>query len=1088
MSAYIKSCIERFADAIQETFASSASFNPEEQLKAPLIRLLQEVGSALKLQVQVVPEVQASEWRVRPDLGVLVNGLLTGHMELKAPGKGADPAHFSGHDREQWHKLRNLPNLIYTDGNTWALYRNGERQGAIVRFAGDVVAEGRAAVDDHAAQNLYVLFQDFLRWQPVVPSSSRALAKLLAPLCRLLRDDVLAALRDPQSNLSLLAADWRRYLFPDADDLQFADAYAQTLTYALLLARLSDMNATSIPSAVNAIRTGHQLLADALNILADPKARQEIKTPVDLLERVIAAVDPAVLTSGGKDPWLYFYEDFLAEYDPAMRKDRGVYYTPVEVVQAQVRLVAELLASRFGKEFSFADEGVVTLDPAAGTGTYILAALEHGLEQVARIRGPGARAGAATRAAQNLYAFELLVGPYTVAHLRLTRQIQAEGGTLPPDGVHIYLTDTLESPNQPPPQFPFAYKMLAVEHQRAQAVKANVPVLVCIGNPPYDRQQITPADHGRVKRKGGWVRFGDPQSNRPPLLDDFIKPLNELGLGVHAKNLYNDYVYFWRWALWKVLESKDGGGIISFITASSYLRGPGFAGMRAWMRRLFDELWIIDLEGDDLGARRTENVFAIRTPVAIAVGVRYNGPQPETPAKVYYARISGTRQQKLKALANVHSFNDLKWRPCLSGWYDPFLPTSDKPYWEWPLLTDLFPWQVNGIKVGRTWPIGETQDVLKRRWTELLKSPKRALAFKDSPTGRKAHQDAPYLPPQKGTAQAIISLDENAPAPPIVPYAYRSFDRQWLLADGRLIDRPSPDLWRAHSNQQVYLTTLLTEVLGEGPAAVATALIPDLHHFRGSFGGKNVIPLWRDAGATQPNIARGVLDVLARKYGRPVSAEDFFAYAYAVLATPEYVRRFWDELTIPGPRLPITQERALFERAVELGRRLLWLHTYGERFIPPGERPGRVPPGQARCLVGTPTAPRDYPDRYRYDAGQQKLYVGKGEFAPVRPEVWEFSVSGLQVVKSWLDYRMKRRAGRKSSPLDAIRPDSWQFDDELLDLLWVLEHTVDLFPELARLLDDIIKGPLFVAADFPKPVRAERLGLKGDLPLFENAK
>ncbi|MEM4204914.1 MAG: type ISP restriction/modification enzyme, partial [Candidatus Methanomethylicaceae archaeon] len=923
MSVPIKSIIDTFADAVKQAFAAATQFNPEEQLKTPLINLFQQMGQALNLQVQAVPEVQASHLRVRPDLGIMVNGLLSGHIELKAPGKGADPTKFSGHDRDQWHKLQNLPNLIYTDGNTWALYRSGVRQGPIVRFAGDVTTAGQAAIDQYAAQNLYALFQDFLRWQPVAPASSRALAKLLAPLCRLLRDDVLAALHDPQSNLSLLATDWRKFLFPDADDAQFADAYAQTLTYAMLLARLSDVNVTSIPTAVNAIRTGHQLMADALNILADPKARQEIKTPVDLLERIIAAVDPSALMGKKKDPWLYFYEDFLAEYDPAMRKDRGVYYTPVEVVQAQVHLVAELLAKHFNKEFSFVDEGVITLDPAAGTGTYILAALQHGLDQITQVKGPGMRASAATRAAQNLYAFELLVGPYTVAHLRLTQQIQAEKGTLPSDGVHIYLTDTLESPHQPPPQFPFAYKVLAEEHKRAQEVKKNVPVLVCIGNPPYDRQQIAPANQGKVKRKGGWVRYGDPGSNQPPLLDDFLKPLNALGLGVHAKNLYNDYVYFWRWALWKVLESKEGGGIISFITASSYLRGPGFAGMREMMRRLFDELWIIDLEGDDLGARKTENVFAIRTPVAIAVGVRYDKPQPNQPAKVHYTRISGTQKQKLATLAGVHGFADLNWRPCLSGWHDPFLPTSPKPYWDWPLLTDLFPWQENGVQFKRTWPIAESKQVLEARWNALLQAlPARKGNLLRETDARKVDKPYPDVFDPNQQLPSIASLSQGTPPSHLLRYAYRSFDRQWALLDTRLCDRPRPTLLRAHSDKQVYITSLLTNVLGEGPAAVATALIPDLDHFRGSFGAKHVIPLWCDAQATQPNVTQGVLDVLAQQYGYLVYAQDFFAYAYAVLATPEYVRRFWDELTIPGPRRPITQDGNLFQQAVDLGRRL----------------------------------------------------------------------------------------------------------------------------------------------------------------------
>jgi hypothetical protein len=1077
------STIKTFADAIERAFAVPAQFNPEEQLKAPVTNLLQQVGLTLNLQVQAVPEIQASELRARPDLGILVNGLLAGHIELKAPGKGADPTAWSGHDREQWHKLQNLPNLIYTDGNTWALYRTGKLQGAIVRFAGNVLDRGRAAVDAHAVQDLHMLFHDFLRWEPIVPSSSRALAKLLAPLCRLLRDDVLAALQDPQSNLSLLAADWRRYLFPDADDPQFADAYAQTLAYALLLARLSDVNVTSVSAAANSIRTGHQLLADALNILGDSKACQEIKTPVDLLERVIAAVDPAILMRRTQDPWLYFYEDFLAEYDPAMRKDRGVYYTPVEVVQTQVHLVAELLDNHFAKDFTFVDDDVITLDPAAGTGTYILAALKHGLEQITQARGPGMRASAASSAARNLYAFELLVGPYTVAHLRLTQQIQAAGGALPADGVHVFLTDTLESPHLPPPQFPLLYKALADEHRRAQRVKADVPVLVCIGNPPYDRQQIQPADQVQVKRKGGWVRYGDPEDKQPTLLDAFLQPLNTLGLGVHAKNLYNDYVYFWRWALWKVLESKQGGGIISFITASSYLAGPGFAGMREMMRRLFDELWIIDLEGDNLGARKTENVFAIRTPVAIAVGARYAEPKPDGPAQVHYARISGTREEKLKNLEGVHTFTDLTWRPCLSGWHDPFLPTSDKPYWDWPLLTDLFPWQENGVQFKRTWPIAECRELLETRWRALLRSPNRRREFKET-RDRKINKSYPDLFTRHQRLPPIASLSQDAPLPNIERIAYRSFDRQWAVLDNRVGDYLRPTLLRAHGSKQVYLASLLTNVLGEGPASVATALIPDLDHFRGSFGAKHVIPLWRDAQAVQPNVTHGVLHALAQQYRHPVSAPDLFAYAYAALATPEYVRRFWDELTIPGPRLPITQDAALFDRAVALGCRLLWLHTYGERFVPPGERLGRIPPGQARCLVGTPAAPQDYPESYRYDAANQELYIGKGRFAPVRPEVWEFSVSGLQVVKSWLDYRMKRGAGRKSSPLDYIRPTSWQFDGELLDLLWVLEHTVDLFPELTLLLRDIVNGELLAASDFPPPRPAERSGPK-EAPLFQ---
>ena len=177
-----------------------------------------------------------------------------------------------------------------------------------------------------------------------------------------------------------------------------------------------------------------------------------------MLERFIAAIDVQILMKKAKgDLWLYFYEDFLAAYDSKMRKDRGVYFTPVEVVKTQVKLIDELLRTKFDKEYSFADSNVVTLDPAAGTGTYIITALEYALDRISEQKGSGMRASAATMAADNIHAFELLVGAYAVAHLRITQRILQEGGTLPDDGAHVYLTDTLDSPHEVPPQYPLLY-------------------------------------------------------------------------------------------------------------------------------------------------------------------------------------------------------------------------------------------------------------------------------------------------------------------------------------------------------------------------------------------------------------------------------------------------------------------------------------------------------------------------------------------------------------------------------------------------------------------------------------------------------
>jgi hypothetical protein len=266
--------------------------------------------------------------------------------------------------------------------------------------------------------------------------------------------------------------------------------------------------------------------------------------------------------------------------------------------------------------------------------------------------------------------------------------------------------------------------------------------------------------------------------------------------------------------------------------------------------------------------------------------------------------------------------------------------------------------------------------------------------------------------------------------------------------------------------------SLLTGVLGKGPAAIAAAHVPDLHYFRGSFGGKDIIPLWRDAAATKPNLPRDLLSTLGAALG-VIGAEDFFAYTYSLLSAPAYVQTFWEELTAPGPRIPITRDSTLFQQAVDLGRRLLWLHTYCERFVPQGQRGSEIPAGAARCTLTIPTTQNEYPDSVSWDA--DCLHVGKGEFRPVSGAVWRFSVSGFFVVESWVKSRLRDRRGRRSSDLDDIRPEQWTagMTQELLELIWVVEATLAIQPELNVVLAHIIDGPLFVATDLPLPTAAE---------------
>ncbi|MCY3656877.1 MAG: DNA methyltransferase, partial [Chloroflexi bacterium] len=674
--------------------------------------------------------------------------------------------------------------------------------------------------------------------------------------------------------------------------------------------------------------------------------------------------------------------------------------------------------------------------------------------------------------------------PYAVAQLRLTQRLREFG--IQDQNPLVYLADTLESPHRQP-RFPDAafYESLTREHDRAREVKRMAPILVCLGNPPYDREQHGP-DAAVERRKGGWVRYGDEDEEASPLLEEFLDPVRASRQGVHLKNLYNDYVYFWRWALWKVLDNSAGPGIVTFITASSYLRGPAFAGMREKMRRVFDELWIIDLEGDSLGARKTENVFAIRTPVAIAIGVREGEPDPDRPARVWKVRLTGTEQEKLAELDSKAMLSDFEWRECSAEWSEPFVPNQAGGFFDWPAVTEMFPWQHSGVQFKRTWPIGETPEVLEDRWRALLEhAPEgRGTMFRET-RDRKVDKSYPSLL-GAGNDPPLAALDSNAKPPQVVPYAYRSLDRQFILRDARLGDFCRPALHRAHGEQQTYITSLLTGTLGSGPACMAAGAIPDLHHFRGSFGGRDVIPLYRDAATAAPNVTKGLLSHIGGVHGVELTAERLFAYVYGILAQPAYVERFWDELETPPPRLPITKNRVLFDSVADLGERLLHLHTHGERFFGP-ERPRRaIPNGEARNTREVPPTP--LPEGHTYDAARQVLRVGvgddAGEFGPVSPEVYGYSVSGLHIVKAWLDRRSGSGAGRKSSQLDQIRPDRWDFAGELLQLLWILEETVRLRPEGDALLTEVCSSPLFTSSDLLTSNGEQELSSEGSRSLF----
>jgi hypothetical protein len=1061
--------LQIFAAQLTAKFSARSSGEPEDQLKSPVDQLFNAYGKIISCPIILKGETTLHSRLGRPDFAAHSKKLPVGYIELKAPGKGANPDLFKGHDREQWKRFKNVPNLIYTDGNEWALYRNGELAAKRIRLSGDIRTDGKKAASEENAKDLFQLFAEFTSWVPIVPKKSKELAAFLAPFCRLIREEVLDSLKISSSPMHSLKTEIKALLFPDADDGQFADTYAQTVVFALLLGQMEGAEVLDLRSTYDTLEHHHSLLSRSLEFLTDKEAQKEISASLSMTQRVIHEIPPELLkaTSATKDPWLFFYEDFLASYDPKLRKAAGVYFTPLEIVRCQVRLIDEILQKQLGQQMGFVEAGVSTLDPAVGTGTYLLGIVEHALARVKEEEGPGAVKGGARSLTHNLHGFEWMVGPYSVAQLRFSQALTKQGVTLPSTGPSIYLTNTLESPHTIPPAPPLFHKPIAQEHERALKVKDSEHVLVCLGNPPYGRHEASSEDNKAVT--GGWVRYGDDKHKAAPILEEFLKPARDAGYGVHLKNLYNLYVYFMRWSLWKVFEHKTatGPGILSFITASSYLDGDAFVGVREHMRRICDHIDIIDLGGEGHGTRRDENVFAIQTPVAIFVAWRKAKPQPDIPATVRYARIEGTREEKLAVLDAIVSNSALKWESVPSNWQAPFRPMAKGKFTKWPSITDLFPWQHTGVECKRTWPIAPSRETLAERWKELLKSQDRSEVMKD--TGdRNAKLSQIDLFDNIKELPAIESLHKDEPVQEIIRFGYRSFDRQYLLADNRVISRPRPPLWLARSERQLYITSLLTKPLGPGPGLTVCSYIPDRDHFSNR-GAKDVIPLYRDSLCTKPNIATGLLDMLSKIYGYVVDPQDFAGYIYCSLAHPTYTRYFYDQLINREVRVPLTKDKKLFAEVSAFGKELIWLHTYGERLQDADHPAGQIPKGKAQCTKAVSDQESNYPNEFKYDETTKKLHVGDGEFAPVPLAVWGFEVSGLKVVQSWLGYRMRERSGKKSSPLDDIRPHVWtrEFTRELLELLWVLEITTAGYPRQQQLLEAVLKSDLFTAAELP---------------------
>lgn len=1065
--------------------------DPEDQLRGPLEILLQDVASHMGLGAIPYGEVQLRAIRARPDYAVDVGGIdaggtRVGYIEIKAPGRGVPPTwRPNAHERVQAEKLAQLPNVLYTDGTQWAHLSYGRPVSPVITLAGSLTdARDPLRCDDGAFESV---LGHFLLWEPERPRSLAELIRVVAGLCRLLRDEVAATLSGPpgqkvHADLTLLADDWREFLFPDLDDAGFSDAYAQTVAFAMLLARVDGIvfEDTPLHEVARLLGKKHSLIGRALAVLTDGETMDELRT-IETLRRVIGSIDWESFDDGQTDVYVELYERFLAAYDPGLRKRSGSYYTPQPVAEFMVDFVDQVLREGLHHDLGLAADDVVVVDPAMGTGTFLVEVLRSVAATIDDRRGRGARAPWLRRFFQErLVGFEVQAAPYAVAELRLHEALRTRFETEVPRAEMRFLTDALENPVQQQQRLPAPYRVFREARDEANRVKRDQRVMVVIGNPPHVEA---------TKGKAPWIEArrthplgDDRQQVERPSLDEF----RTLGHHRYESDLYGLPWCFWRWATWKVFEAHPDSpaGVVAFLAPSSFLRGRSFAGMREYLRRTCDEGWIIELSPEGNRPPQATRVFGadVGRQLCIAIFARYGLYDPDNAAVVHTLALTGSREEKLAHLRHT-KLGDDGWTPCSDAWRDPFLPEGNERWHTYPLLDELMPWSSRGVTAGRTWVYAPDPAVLTARWARFLRAGRaeRRRLFAESQDWNIDRR----VKPLPGFAAATTNLaEETGPMPPPIRVAYRSFDRQWLIPDSRLLVRPRPPLWAVRNERQVYVTEQSNHPIESGPGLTFTELIPDIHHYNARSG--RVYPLLR--GPDDPNLTPGLVRVLRERVSPDASAEDVLAYVAGVVAHGGYTRRFRDELQQPGVRVPLTAEPTFWAEAVELGRTVVWLHTSGNRFVDPkAGRPQGLEQLLAdhgpRVLTTIPDAPDDRPDSLSHDPDRQVLRVGAGEIGPVSPAVFGYEVAGMRVVPHWFEYRRRQpRHKRRSSALDDENGAGWSptLTEELLRLLTVLDRCVVLEPRQGDLLERICTAPLITRDDLrsigvlPIPTHATR--------------
>ena len=986
----------------------------EESYYSTLEVLLKEVAQSFgkrKIHITTLPRTTEAG---NPDFRVWDGKQhIVGYIEAKAPTvDNLDPIE---HSEQLKRYIHTFPNLILTNFFEFRLYRNGIPVNKTLIARPFIVHKLKTVPPVEKEPDFFSLLESFYSFSLPKVYSAKNLAIELAKRTSFLKDEVIAEeLAEEEKTgkgfiLGFYEA-FRQFLISGLSKEEFADLYSQTITYGLFAARMRAKNGFNRKLAYDNIPRTIGILRDVFRFVSLEDAPAQMEWIIDDIAEVLSVADVNKLLQEyfregkGKDPVVHFYETFLAEYDPKTRERRGVYYTPEPVVSYIVRSLHHILKERFGRADGLASNSVTVLDPASGTLTFLAEAAKLAVKEFVSKYGEGDKEGfIKEHILENFYAFELMMAPYAVGHLKMSFLLEELGYRLKKDDrFKLYLTSTLEMEELEQTSLP-GMASLSEESRLAGKVKKEQPILVILGNPPYSGHSANKGEWIGRLLKEGYTHKNGIKDNGYYQVDG--KPLGEK----NPKWLQDDYVKFIRFGQWKI--DQAGEGVLGFITNHSYLDNPTFRGMRWSLMNSFDEIYLLDLHGNSLkkekcpDGSKDENVFDIRQGTAIALFIKKKVKNNKKDGKIFHSEIWGLRKEKYEWFLN-NDIETTKWQKITpKPEFYLFVPRDErllKRYECSPKITEIFPVNSVGVVTARDkFVIDTDQKALKRRIRmfcdekipdELISEP---YKLKDK-TNWKLR-----------TAREKVRNDkdwENS----FARILYRPFDIQWIFYHDVLVERSRRNVMWHMLRENLSLCFMRQVSLDENYSHVLMSRhLVDNRTFLSSKGIIQQAPLYlypdpkqkdlfshiEESKERKPNISEKVFSALKEAFNAEITPEDIFYYIYAVLYSNMYRTEYAEFLKTDFPRVPFTKDKRLFQKLGDYGKLLAGLHLM--------QSPELDSPVAKFQGVGDKRV-----EKIKYDKRRSRVYINQHQyFEGILENIWQYRIGGYQVLSKWLKDR-----------------------------------------------------------------------------------